>query len=132
MNKLSMGRVTSIAIALSCLAVVSMAASYWHRDLLDSFPKADQVLTESPDTVRFWFNQEPDLPLAAASIDGPAGSVKMGKAQKTDDPMSFKVDVLEELATGSYRIVWRAAGSDGHAIRGRYNFELRVATVEEQ
>jgi methionine-rich copper-binding protein CopC len=104
-----------------------MAASYWHLDLLDSFPKADQVLTESPDTLRFWFNQEPDLPLAAASIDGPTGRVKVGEAQPTDDPKSFKVDVLERLDPGSYKVVWRAAGSDGHAIRGRLNFEIRAA-----
>ncbi|UCD23890.1 MAG: copper resistance protein CopC [Gemmatimonadota bacterium] len=125
MNTSILGRVTSITAALSCFAMLGMAASAWHLDLLDSYPKADQVLTESPDTVRFWFNQEPDIPLAGASIDGPSGRIKMGKAQETDDPKSFKVEVLEKLESGTYTVVWRAAGSDGHVIRGRFTFQLQ-------
>ena len=63
-------RPLSIAIALSTLIFVSVAASAaWHLDLTASFPKADQVLAESPDTVRLWFNQVPGLSLAGISLD---------------------------------------------------------------
>ena len=44
--------------------------------------------------------------------------------EKTDDPTSFKARVLGDLPAGTYRITWRTAGEDGHAIRGRYDFEV--------
>jgi methionine-rich copper-binding protein CopC len=56
----------------------------------------------------------------------------MGKAEKTDDPQSFKAKVMEHLDPGSYRVVWRAAGSDGHAIRGRYDFEVGTASERDR
>lgn len=124
-------RPLSIAIAFSTFIFVSVAASAWHLDLTASYPQADQVLAESPDTVRLWFTQVPELALAGISLEGEGGKVEMGKVQKTDDAKSFKADVLEQLQPGSYRVVWRAAGSDGHAIRGRYDFEVRAGTGSE-
>jgi methionine-rich copper-binding protein CopC len=56
----------------------------------------------------------------------------MGKPQATDDPKSFKAEVLEQIEAGSYQVIWRAAGSDGHAIRGRYGFEVRSVAGSEQ
>ncbi len=124
-------RPLSIAIAFSTLIFVSVAASAWHLDLTASYPKADEVLTESPDTIRLWFTQAPELALAGISLEGVEGKVEIGKVQKTDDAKSFKAEVLEQLRPGSYRVVWRAAGSDGHAIRGRYDFEVRAGTGSE-
>lgn len=123
-------RTLSITAALSSLMVASAASSVWHLDLTDSFPKKDQVLAESPDTIRLWFNEEPELALAGISLEGENGKVETGKARETDDPKSFKADVLEQLPPGSYRVAWRAAGSDGHVIRGRYNFEVQAGTLE--
>ncbi len=126
MNLSRATRALSVTLALSGLIVARAASTVWHLALTDSFPKEDQVLAESPDIIRLWFNQEPELALAGISLEGENGEVEMGKAQNTDDPKSFKADVLQPLGTGSYRVVWRAAGSDGHVIRGRYNFEVRA------
>ena len=62
-------RPLSIAIAFCTLIFVSVAASAWHLDLTASYPKADEVLTESPDTIRLWFTQVPELALAGISLD---------------------------------------------------------------
>jgi methionine-rich copper-binding protein CopC len=123
-------RTLSITVAFSSLIVASAASSVWHIALTASYPKSDQVLSESPDTIRLWFNEEPELALAGISLEGENGKVEIGRARETDDPKSFKTDVLEQLSPGSYRVAWRAAGSDGHVIRGRYNFEVRAGTLE--
>jgi len=124
-------RAFSITAALSSLMVASAASSVWHLALTDSYPKKDQVLAESPDTIRLWFSEEPELALARISLEGESGKIEMGKARETDDPRSFEADVLvEQLPAGSYRVAWRAAGSDGHVVRGRYNFEVRTGRSE--
>jgi len=130
MNLSRATRTLSITVAFSSLIVASAASSVWHIALTASYPQSDQVLSESPDTIRLWFNEEPELVLAGISLEGENGKVETGKARETDDPKSLKTDVLEKLPPGSYRVAWRAAGSDGHVIRGRYNFEVRAGTLE--
>jgi methionine-rich copper-binding protein CopC len=131
MNTTRVVRTFAIAVAVSG-AVVTAAAAAWHLDLTDSYPRADQLLSEPPDTIRLWFNQVPELSLSAISLEGAGGRIDMGKPQATDDPKSFKAEVLEQIEAGSYQVIWRAAGSDGHAIRGRYGFEVRSVAGSEQ
>lgn len=123
MNPSPATRALSIVLALSLLAVGSVAAA-WHLDLTDSYPKADQVLSEPPDAIRLWFNEIPELSLASIRLEGANSTIETGKPRATDDPKSFQADVLAQLEPGAYRVIWRAAGSDGHAIRGRYAFEV--------
>lgn len=118
-------RTLKFAVALSGLLLAREAAGTRHLYLTKSYPSADQVLQQPPDTIRLWFNEEPELALAAVALEGPSGSVDVGKSQQTDDSKSFKATITGQLEAGSYRVTWRAAGGDGHAIRGRYDFEVR-------
>jgi methionine-rich copper-binding protein CopC len=88
MHPKGLARSLHLAVALSALILASTAASRFHLSLTKSFPTADQVLTEAPDTIRLWFNQEPEMALAAIGLEGPDGKVEMGKAETTDDPKS--------------------------------------------
>ncbi len=114
------------AVVLALVVSTAMAASL-HLRLTKSYPEADQVLTVAPDTVRLWFSEEPEMALALIGIEGANGKVDVAKVEKTDDPTSFKARVLGDLPAGTYRITWRTAGEDGHAIRGRYDFEVETA-----
>jgi methionine-rich copper-binding protein CopC len=115
-----------VGVATLAVVATSAAAMSLHLRLTKSYPSADQVLTTAPDTVRLWFSEEPELALAAIGIEGANGKVEVAKVEKTDDPTSFKARVVGDLAAGSYRVTWRTSGSDGHAIRGRYDFELKT------
>jgi len=130
MYKSSTFRTSFLLTAAVALVFVSTAALVWHLELTDSFPKADQKLAESPDSILLWFSQAPDLALAAIDIEGENGAVEMGKPQATSDPKSIKALVLGVLEPGAYRVNWRAAGSDGHAMRGGYDFEVRASMSE--
>ena len=41
-----------------------------------------------------------------------------------DDPLSIAADPAQPLGPGKYLVVWRTAGDDGHAVRGRYAFTV--------
>jgi methionine-rich copper-binding protein CopC len=121
--------VLSSAVAL---VVFTTAASLWHLHLTDSFPKTDAMLTEAPDSVRLWFNEEPELALAAISLDGEHGAVEMSEVRETDDSKSIKAEVLGEVVPGEYRVSWRAAGEDGHAVRGSFDFMVHAHSSPER
>ncbi len=113
-----------IAVGALGLVVSSAVAASLHLRLTKSYPQADQLLVAAPDSVRLWFSEEPELSLAAIGIEGANGKIDVAKVEKTDDAKSFRAQVLDDLPPGKYRVTWRTAGSDGHAIRGRYDFEV--------
>ncbi len=100
-----------------------MAAATLHLALVDSFPKKDATLTESPDQIRLQFNEQPRLPLSRVGLEGPDGAVEVGDIVGTEEK-SFMAEVLEILEPGVYTVSWRTAGNDGHVRRGRYRFTL--------
>lgn len=125
------GRALLLAGAV-VLGLSTTAATGWHLHLSDSFPKTDAMLTEAPDSVRLWFNEEPELALAAISLDGEHGAVEMSEVRKTDDSKSIKAEVLGEVVPGEYRVTWRAAGDDGHVVRGSFDFMVHAHVGSER
>ena len=99
---------------------------FFHNHLTKSVPAADASVKESPKQVRLWFNERPEVSFSSITVLGP-DSTKLdviGKAQATDDTLSVAADLTKPLAKGHYTIVWRTAGKDGHAVRGRYGFSV--------
>ncbi len=115
---------TALATALMLVAVAVTGLAALHLRMTDSLPKEDQTVTEAPTEIRVWFNQETTLAVSRLALQGPEGSVEMGKAVATDNPKSFKAGVIGTLTPGSYRVTWRTAGDDGHVLRGRFSFTL--------
>jgi len=118
---------TSIWSALLIAPALFVGTSNIHLMMTKSAPEADAVVTQPPEAIRVWFNQEPQLAVSALGLKGPAGEIELGKAEKTDDAKSFKASVPEGLPDGEYTVSWRTAGDDGHVERGTYVFTLRAA-----
>jgi len=106
-------------IAASCM----LGAGYWHLDLVDSRPKADQVVTESPTEIWLRFNQAPDLAQSGISLMGPGGAERLEDVALADS-VSLSSKVVDALEPGEYTVSWRAAPHDDHAVRGRYRFTV--------
>lgn len=57
-------------------------------------------------------------------LDAAGADVPLGKASATDDPRSITAVVNRHLVPGRYRVVYKTAGHDGHAVRGEYWFTV--------
>ncbi len=114
--------------ATGLLALVGFTAAMTavHLRLTASYPAADEVLAAAPDTVRLWFSEAPERSLSAIGIEGALGDIEVGDVEATDDPKSIKAQVMDEVPPGDYRVRWRAAGNDGHIVRGDYQFTVAV------
>jgi len=113
-------------MAIAAIAVLAGFASV-HMRLVKSFPTEDQVLVETPDHIRLWFSQDPELSLSRVRLTGAGDATfALGKVQSTDDTKSFMVPVSDTLPAGSYTITWQTAAPDGHKVRGEFAFTFSM------
>ena len=110
--------------ALTMLCTLGATEAPAHLQLIKSYPEEGQEIAAPVDSVRLWFNEELEAVVSRVTLEGPMGEVEVGKAEPTDTRKSFRVRVAGPLGAGDYRVVWRAAGPDGHAVRGRFTFTV--------
>lgn len=116
---------STIIIVLLAIAPTT-AVAWFHNRLVKSVPGAEEVVSGPPKEIRLWFTEKVEPKFSSVSLLKPDSTkVEAGKAHATDDPKSIAVEVTAPLAAGSYTVVWRTAGDDGHAVRGRYGFSVK-------
>ncbi len=122
---INLAAVAGIAI---CMAIVTAAASP-HLALKESYPKKDETVSASPETVTLWFTQAPQMAGTSVRLL-PTGGEPMELEAATaheDDPTVVILTVSETLADGDYQVMWRAMARDGHTIRGDFGFAVSTA-----
>ncbi len=118
-----------IALALSVAGLVSgaRAANVFHNHLVKSTPAADDTLATPPPQIRLWF-AEPAIPrlsgVALWTVGADSTRITVGPMAATDTNVSVATTLATPLAPGTYRVRWRTASADGHAIRGFYDFVI--------
>ncbi len=115
-----------IGLILTAVAASTAAAFAFdsaHLTLTKSRPEKDSTVS-TPSEIQLWFNQEIQLSVSRIDVKRGEELLETGSVQKTDDPKSFKADLLEFLDDGVYVVQWRSAGPDGHVIRGKYAFTV--------
>ncbi len=113
-----------LALALAGLALPATAIAL-HNHLIKSTPTSDETVGRSPKEVRLWFAEKVQAQFSSIGLlAADSSKIEIGKAHATDDPLSIAADVTKPLAAGKYTVVWRTAGDDGHAVRGRFAFTV--------
>jgi len=119
--------VGGFALLVGVLGRSAAASATFHLALDKSSPSEGAALTEVPSEIRLWFTQEPQAAgtairlMASDSTLVPVGDV----AVDAGDAKVFSVAV-DDLADGSYSVIWRAMAADGHVVRGEFGFTLSV------
>jgi methionine-rich copper-binding protein CopC len=110
---------------LLLMLVLVSAWTAFHIELVDSLPKADQVLETAPDTVWLKFKPAPDASRSSFSISGPVGVIDLSEINlDPGDETVLQASVEGELVPGDYLVSWVAAPMDDHAVRGRFGFTI--------
>ena len=104
-------------------------ANALHLALAESWPKADEQLTESPEQVRLRFTQAPQMNGTSVRLrpvdDDP---LEIGKTiAMVDDDKIVVASIPIRLEHGTYEVMWRAMARDGHVVRGDFQFKLQAA-----
>ena len=114
-----------IAATLLTIAPATVAALF-HNHLVKSAPAADETVAAAPKEIRLWFAEKVEPKFSSVTLMKPDSTkLEVSKARATDDPKAIVVDVVAAVPAGTYTVIWRTAGDDGHAVRGRYPFSVK-------
>jgi putative copper export protein/methionine-rich copper-binding protein CopC len=117
-------RKISLATAGFALLLLSPSALNAHAKLVGSDPQNGAKLDTAPEHVTLRFSERPEIALSSFRLVGPVGDtiVLTPLRHEKDDDNALTADVPLGILPGNYRLVWRAAGSDGHPSRGTISF----------
>jgi copper transport protein len=107
------------------LAMLMCPARAWaHAHLKRSDPAAGSRLTSSPQLIRLWFSEQPELSMTFISMKDARGKAfALGPPERDrSDPLLVSVLVSEPLPAGRYAVAWQTAASDGHPSHGTFSF----------
>lgn len=114
---------------LTLIVAVAISASnaFAHSDLLRSRPAAGDALEQSPKTVELTFKKE----MQAVSMNSIAVTDQNGRRVDKNNVLLSQdgkqmTNELEELASGTYTVEWRALSADDHTIKGAFTFAVAL------
>lgn len=114
------------ALASVLLAVLLVGAgaapASAHATLLETDPAEGEVLSSSPGTVTFTFDEPVSLVPDGVQVFDAAGEPVESDASASDEEIT--VEVPDELADGTYVVTWRAVSTDSHVIAGSLTFSV--------
>jgi copper transport protein len=111
-------------LALLCLAGLFGVHHAWaHPQILRIEPPPDAQLASAPAAVRITFNEPLEALSTLALYDSRGRLVADGGGRDPGDPTRLTL-ALPRLSPGIYTVVWTAAGSDGHVVRGNVAFTV--------
>jgi copper transport protein len=124
-----MSRSLRLGFAIGLLLCPTPALAHAH--LKRSEPAAGSRVTSSPQFIRLWFTERPELSLTFISMkDANGREVSLGPREiDRVDPLMIWVRPVQPLPAGRYTVAWRTAGSDGHPSRGTFSFVVLMGTA---
>lgn len=109
------------------------AAVFAHAKLVGSDPAAGATLDNAPTVITLAFTERPELSLSSVKLRGPVGdTVVLALSRDSSDEKTIRAVVPFGIIPGKYRVIWRAAGSDGHPSRGVIDFVVEAARPRVQ
>jgi methionine-rich copper-binding protein CopC len=109
--------------AAVALAVTGPALA--HTRLVQSNPAADATIHTGPKTITLTFNERLVPTFSTFELTMPEHRMKVPvKTAVSRDGKQIVGTLQNRLTVGSYKIVWTAAGSDGHKVTGEVAFKV--------
>lgn len=107
---------------LAAVLVVIGQAVFAHSKKEGTTPADGALLSESPEMIHMVF----DDPMRIAMVrllNAEGAEMPMARETGLEPTLKFHAKT-EALAPGRYTVEWRGLASDGHAMQGRFSFEL--------
>jgi copper transport protein len=122
---MTVSRSIPLVLTLTALGLLlSPVRASAHAHLKRSEPAAGSKLRSSPQLIRFWFSEAPELSMTSISLKDPNGrQFPLGPPESDrGDPLTISIHVSQPLPAGRYSVAWRTAASDGHPSHGTFSF----------
>jgi len=113
-----------LRVVLALILFLCPARAWAHAHLKRSEPAAGSKVATSPQLIRLWFSERPELSMTFISLKDANGKdvLLTGLQEDPTDLLAVSVHVSRSLAAGRYTVAWRTAASDGHPSHGTFGF----------
>src|SRR6185437_2438508 len=118
---------SAAAMIVSVVAVLALPTLLFaHARLTKSTPSANERVLNSPDAVRLWFSEAPELAFTKTTLlAADSSEIKLGTVQRIPgERLGVSATVGAPLGAGTYTVVWQVAAADGHPSRGHFRFTV--------
>jgi len=107
-------------ILSACTAVQS------DSPFISAEPEAGSVQTRTPQTLRLYFEELPDVPRSEVTLQGPTGSLNI-RGLHTMGANDLMMEINDEVVDGDYTVSWTAhMEEDPNEYQGEYSFTVRA------
>ena len=109
---------------LALILFLFPAPAWAHAHLKRSEPAAGSKVASSPQLIRLWFSEQPELSMTFISLKDAQGKewVLTGPQKDPTNPLAVSAGIAQPLPAGRYTVAWRTAASDGHPSHGTFGF----------
>jgi methionine-rich copper-binding protein CopC len=113
-----------LTVSAALIFVAELAAA--HPALVNSSPKAGEIVDAAPKQIRLSFNEPVEAAFTTVKVVNPSG--KEGPAEPTQADGSDARAVVVQLTavtSGIYKARWSVLGHDGHRVKGEFSFTVK-------
>src|ERR1700686_307189 len=123
--------IRTLRLILALTLFLCPARAWAHAHLKRSEPAAGSKVATSPQVIRLWFSEQPELSTTFISLKDVNGKewVLTGPQNDSTDPLAVFARVSAPLPAGRYTVAWRTAASDGHPSHGTFAFVVLAEAV---
>jgi LPXTG-motif cell wall-anchored protein len=125
LDRRAAARLTRPLLALAALlAVLLPGVPAWaHNALAEAVPAKNATLKKSPSEVKLRFLQKLDPAYTTITVSN-AGKEKVGTSAPKVDGATGSVTIDAPLANGAYTVAYQVVSTDGHTVKGSYEFTV--------
>jgi len=125
-----MGNFKLIKMLTSLLAVVFLltACTTTQSDspFISAEPEEGSVQTRTPQTLRLYFEQLPDVPRSEVTLQGPSGILNI-RGMHTMGENDLMMEINDQVVDGEYTVYWSThLEEDPNEYQGRYSFSVQA------
>ena len=125
-----MGKFKLIKMLTSFLAVVFLltACTTTQSDspFISAEPEAGSVQTRTPQTLRLYFEQLPDVPRSEVTLLGPTGNLNI-RGMHTMGANDLMMEINDQVVDGEYTVYWTMhLEEDSNEYQGQYSFSVQT------
>lgn len=126
-----------LAIGVGLLAAPNSGVAARHLSLVRAEPAKDTTITAAPKVLKLYFSEAVRPGVAGVRLmTSDSTTVALGPLASGDKGTAAHAPVVAPVTgamkPGSYRVVWRVTGADGHTLNGDFGFTLKAAADESR
>ena len=116
-----------LTILLPIVFVIAACSTFRsHSPFISAEPEQGSVQTRTPQTLRLYFEQLPDVPRSTVTLKGPNGNLNI-RGMHSMGANDLMMEINDQVVDGNYTVNWTTlVGEDPNEYQGEFSFTVQA------